>query len=303
MFQIYLPLAEMSISAPLLLLLGGGVGILSGLFGISGGFLVTPLLMFIGIPSAIAVGTQANQAVASASAGMLSHRTRRNVDIRLGLVMLVGSVMGTSVGSSIFGWLQATGLIDFVIALLYVIFLTVIGGVMLWESSRILLKRNQTGYAIRREVPRILGYLPFKHVFPASGLEISLLVPIGIGFIAGVTTVLMGLGGTLLVPAMIYLLAMPPAMVAGTSLFQVVFTSGAATMLHAVSHQTVDIMLALPLMVGSVMGAQIGARFATRVRPEVARCILALIILAVSLRLVVQLTLAPAMPFSWEMAP
>ncbi len=302
MLQIYLPIAEMSMSIPLLLLLGGGVGVLSGLFGISGGFLVTPLLIFIGIPPAIAVGTQANQAVASATAGMLGYRTRRAVDIRMGLSMLLGAAMGTSIGSFIFGWLQALGQVDFVIDLLYVIFLGSIGGVMLWESSRVLLnKRNVVMDFKPRTIPALLQKLPFKVKYPVSGLEVSLLVPVGIGMVAGITTVIMGLGATLIVPAMIYLLAMPASLVAGTSLFQVIFTSGAATMLHAVNHHTVDVMLALPLMAGSVIGAQLGVRSASRLRPEVARCLLSLVILGVTIRLFFQLTLAPVMPYSWEM--
>lgn len=305
MFQIYLPIAEMSLSLPLLAVIGGCVGILSGLFGISGGFLITPLLIFLGIPAPIAVGTQATQSVASASAGMLAYRRSRNVDIRLGLFMLGGSAFGTSVGSMLFSWLQRIGQIDFVIALLYVIFLGGIGTIMLAESGKAILRRrrNPNYMPVSREVPRFLRWLPLKAKFPVSGLEISALVPVSVGFVAGVTTVILGLGGTLLVPAMIYLLAMPAALVAGTSLFQVIFTASAATMLQAVNHNTVDVVLAFSLMVGSVFGSQIGARFASRLRPDIARCLMALVILTVAMRLVFELTLPPSPAFSWEDLP
>lgn len=302
MLQIYLPIAEMSISAPLLMAIGLCVGVLSGLFGISGGFLITPLLIFLGVPPPIAVGTQSTQSVASASAGMLVYRRSRSVDVRLGLFMLMGSAVGTSFGSIIFGWLQRTGQIDFVIALLYVVFLGSIGSVMLVESVRAIhRRRSNPGYLpTPRKVPRLLQRLPLHHRFPVSGLEISVLVPIGIGLLAGTTTVLLGLGGTLLVPAMIYLLAMPAALVAGTSLFQVIFTAGAATMLQAVHHHTVDIMLALPLMAGSVFGSHIGTRYAARLRPDIARFLMAFIILTVALRLMFELALTPDVPFSLE---
>lgn len=305
MLQVYLPIAEMSLSVPLLALIGACVGILSGLFGISGGFLITPLLIFLGVPPPIAVGTQATQSVASASAGMLTYRRSRNVDIRLGMYMLIGSAIGTSIGSMLFGWLQRIGQIDFVIALLYVIFLGGIGTIMLVESGKAILRRrsNPNYMPSPRTVPRILNYLPFRVRFPVSGLEISIIVPIAIGLVAGITTVILGLGGTLLVPAMIYLLAMPAALVAGTSLFQVVFTASTATMLQAVNHHTVDIVLALALMVGSVFGSQIGARYATRLRPDIARCLMAFVILAVALRLVFELTLPPDPAFSWEVVP
>ncbi len=305
MFQVYLPIAEMALSAPLLIIIGGCIGFLSGFFGISGGFLLTPLLIFVGVPPAIAVGTQANQAVASACAGMLGHRRRRNVDFRLALYMLAGSAGGTLVGSWVFGWLQEIGQIDFIIALLYVTLLGSIGGIMLLESSRLLLRQRDNPAATPpiRRVPELLQKLPFKIIFPTSGLEISLLVPVLLGFFTGVTTVILGLGGSLLVPAMIYLLAMPTALVAGTSLFQVIFTSGAATALHAINHQNVDIVLALALMVGAVIGAQVGARFAGRIRPDLARWLLALILLGIAVKLFFDLTVPPDMPFSWEAVP
>ncbi len=295
----------MAVSVLLLLLMGGGVGFLSGLFGIGGGFLLTPLLIFIGIPPGIAVGTQANQSVASATSGMLAHRRNRHVDVRLGGLMLVSGGAGTLVGSGIFGWLKASGQIDFIVAAMYVVFLGFIGSLMLYESLRVLVRRrfNPSLPVLPRQVPRFLQALPWKKTFPASQLEISLLVPIGIGFVAGVTTVLLGLGGSLLVPAMIYLMAMPATLVAGTSLFQVIFISASATAFHATVHHTVDLVLALPLMLGGVLGAQFGTRFAGRLRPDLARLLLALIVLGVALQLFVQLTMPPDMPYSLEVGP
>lgn len=300
--QLYLPIAEMSMNVPLLLLLGGGVGFLSGLFGVGGGFLLTPLLIVFGVPPAIAVGTQANQSVAGACAGMLSHHRGRNVDMRLGSLLMVGSFAGTLIGSEIFAWLNNIGMIDFIIAMLYIFFLGLIGGLMLLESIRSWLRRRWMPQlnVQERKIPAFLLKIPLKVYFPASRIEISILVPLVLGLITGITTVILGLGGSLLVPAMIYLLAMPTALVAGTSLFQVLFTASAATFLHAFNHHTVDIMLALPLMIGSVIGAQFGSRFAGRLRPEMARGLLALIIFFVAVNLLLSMLMEPSMPYSWE---
>ena len=302
MLQVYLPIAEMAISAPLLVVLGVGIGFLSGLFGISGGFMLTPLLIFLGVPPAIAVGTQASQAVASSFAGMLTHRRARNVDVRLGLFMLTGSAVGTLMGSWLFGWFKQVGQVDFIIALLYVGLLGTIGGIMVVESSRSLMRQRQNPSALpaARQVPQLLQRLPFKVYFPASGLTISIFVPFLLGIMTGVTTVILGLGGTLLVPAMIYLLAMPTTLVAGTSLFQVIFTSGAAAALHAINHHTVDIVLSLMLMLGSAIGAQFGTRFTGRMRPDLARWILSLILLLIAFKLLIDLTVPPIMPYSWD---
>lgn len=302
MLQIYLPIAEMSVSAVLLLVMGGAVGTLSGMFGIGGGFLLTPLLILVGIPAPIAVGTQANQSVAGALSGMLAHRMKKNVDFRLGGVMLSGSLSGTLIGSLIFGWLERWGQLDFVIDVTYVFFLGLIGMLMLRESARLLWQQRKTGTVLvsKREIPRLLALLPFKMTFEESGMTISALVPLMIGLVTGITTVILGLGGSLLVPAMIYLLALPTTLVAGTSLFQVLFTAMAATAMHAINHQTVDLMLALPLMLGNVMGAQLGSRMAGRLRPEIARFTLAMIVLLVALRLLLGLTLPPALSFNLE---
>lgn len=292
--QIYLPIAEISVNALLILLLGGGVGFLSGLFGVGGGFLMTPLLIFIGVPPAVAVGTQANQLVGASVSGVLAHWRRNNVDVKLGAVMLVGGTLGTVLGVWIFGLLQALGHIDLVISLSYVIFLGTVSSLMLTESVRALLRGRNVASRSKLHHHTWLHGLPFKMRFPRSRLYISALLPALIGFVGGVLVAIMGIGGGfLLVPAMIYILGMPTALVAGTSLFQIIFTTGIAAFLQAVSNNTVDIVLALLLLVGGVIGAQFGTRAGARLRGEQARALLALMVLAVAVKLAVDLVLRP----------
>ncbi len=302
MVQIYLPIAEMSVSIVTLLFMGAGVGVLSGLFGIGGGFLLTPLLIFLGIPSGIAVGTQANQSIASSISGMLAHKRNRNVDIPLALIMLAGGLAGTVTGSSIFSYLQQLGQIDFLVSALYVLFLGLIGFLMLVESIDAILRSHRNPHLPPkpRQIPQVIARLPFRVNFEGSGIHISVLVPALLGYITGITSILLGLNGTLLVPAMIYLMAMPATVVAGTSLFQLAFVSMLSSGFHAAFHSTVDIILALPLMAGGVMGAQIGSRFAGRLRPDYARLLLGLVVVSVALRLLIQLTVFPDARFSIE---
>lgn len=298
--QIYLPIAEISVNALLILLLGGGVGFLSGLFGVGGGFLMTPLLIFIGVPPAVAVGTQANQLVGASVSGVLAHWRRNNVDVKLGLVMLSGGTVGTALGVWIFGLLQALGHIDLVISLSYVLFLGTVSSLMLWESVGAII-RGRGSVATRSKLHHHtwLHGLPFKMRFPRSRLYISALLPALIGFVCGLLVAIMGIGGGfLLVPAMIYILGMPTALVAGTSLFQIVFTTGIAAFLQAVGNQTVDIMLALLLLVGGVIGAQFGTRIGAKLRGEQARALLALVVLAVAVKLAVDLIVRPEDLFS-----
>ncbi|WP_119679767.1 sulfite exporter TauE/SafE family protein [Indioceanicola profundi] len=293
--QVYLPIAELSVNALLILGLGGLVGFLSGLFGVGGGFLMTPLLIFIGIPPAVAVGTQANQLVGASVSGVLAHWRRRNVDVRLGSIMLTGGVIGTVLGVWLFGLLQSLGHIDLVISLSYVFFLGTISSLMLWESVRAILRgRNPAASRSKLHRHNWLHGLPLKMRFPRSRLYISALLPAGIGFIGGILVAIMGIGGGfLLVPAMIYLLGMPTALVAGTSLFQIIFTTGIAAFMQASLNQTVDIVLALLLLVGGVVGAQFGTRAGTRLRGEQARALLALMVLAVAVKLAVDLIVRP----------
>jgi uncharacterized membrane protein YfcA len=275
--------------------MGALVGFLSGLFGVGGGFLMTPLLIFIGVPPAVAVGSQANQLVAASVSGVLAHWRRRNVDVKMGLVMLVGGGLGTVFGVWIFGLLQRIGQIDLAISLFYVLILGLVGGMMLVESARVLLRRRRT--ATRRKLHKHIWLhgLPFKMRFPRSKLYVSALVPVGIGLVGGILVAVMGTGGGfLLVPAMIYLLGMPTAVVAGTSLFQIIFTTAIATFLQAASNHTVDVMLALLLLIGGVVGAQFGTRAGGKLRGEQTRLLLSLLVVAVAGKLAIDLVLTPA---------
>jgi uncharacterized protein len=285
--QVYLPIAEMSVNALLVLGMGWLIGFLSGMFGVGGGFLMTPLLIFIGVPPAVAVGTQANQLVAASVSGVLAHWRRGNVDVKLGVVMLIGGVIGTGIGVWIFGVLQRLGQIDIAITLSYVFFLGTIGGMMMLESSRAIIRRRAPT-AKRGKLHRHIWLhgLPFKMRFHRSKLYISALLPAGIGVVGGILVAIMGIGGGfLLVPAMIYLLNMPAGLVAGTSLFQIIFTTAAATLLQAATNHTVDAMLALLLLVGGVVGAQFGTKVGSRIPGEHARLMLATIVVGVALKL------------------
>ncbi|MDQ2105922.1 sulfite exporter TauE/SafE family protein [Azospirillum isscasi] len=293
--QVYLPIAEMSVNALLVLGMGGLVGFLSGMFGVGGGFLMTPLLIFIGVPPAVAVGTQANQLVAASVSGVLAHWRRGNVDVKLGVVMLMGGMVGTVAGVWIFSMLQRIGQIDIAITLSYVFFLGTIGTMMMVEASRALIRRRAPT-AKRGKLHRHMWLhgLPLKMRFQRSKLYISALLPAGIGAIGGMLVAIMGIGGGfMLVPAMIYLLNMPTGLVAGTSLFQIIFTTAMATLLQAATNQTVDVMLALLLLIGGVVGAQFGTKAGGKLRGEQARLLLASLVVAVALKLAFDLVVEP----------
>jgi uncharacterized protein len=293
---IYLPVAGMAVNALWILGLGGLVGFLSGLFGVGGGFVMTPLLILLGVPPAVAVGTQANQLVGASVSGVLAHWRRRNVDIKMGIVMLIGGVAGTALGVAVFGVLQRLGHIDVVIRLSYVLLLGGIGSLMLAESVRTLWRRRGPS-AGRGKLHRhgFLHRLPLKTRFPASRLYISALLPFGIGFVGGALVAIMGVGGGfLLVPAMIYLLNMPSGLVAGTSLFQIIFTTAAATILQAATNGTVDVVLAILLLIGGVIGAPLGTRAGVGLRGEHSRVLLALLVVAVAAKLGWDVALTPA---------
>jgi len=293
--QIYLPIAEMSVNALVLLGLGGGVGFLSGMFGVGGGFLMTPLLIFNGIPPAVAVATEANQVVAASVSGALAHWRRRNVDVRMGLVLMAGGFFGSTLGVWLFTILRDIGQIDFVISVSYVLFLGIIGALMVIESVRAWLRARQPGAARRKLHQHTWMHgLPLKMRFRASKLYISALLPFTIGVLVGILAAIMGVGGGfVMVPAMIYLLGMPTSVVIGTSLFQIVFVTANVTLLQAINNQTVDIVLALLLLVGGVVGAQFGARVGTRLRGEQLRGLLALAVLAVCAKLGFDLVMRP----------
>ncbi len=300
--QIYLPIAEVSVNAFLLLGLGGIVGFLSGMFGVGGGFLITPLLLFIGIPPGVAVATGANQVVASSISGVLVQVKRKAVDFRMGFVLLIGGFAGSWVGVQVFAWMTALGQIDLFVQLSYVLFLGLIGGMMFVESLGALLRSRRLGAAApvrRSHVHTWVHGLPLKMKFRASGLYISVLPPALIGALVGFLSAIMGVGGGfILVPAMIYLLGMPTRVVVGTSLFQIIFTTSFTTIMHAVNSQTVDMLLAFLLIIGGVIGAQVGGRVSQGLKAEQLRILLALLVLAVCVKIGFDMLLEPAELFS-----
>ena len=299
---IYLPIAEVSMNVFAITGLGGMVGFLSGLFGVGGGFLMTPLLIFLGIPAAVAVSTEANQIVASSVSGVLAHWRKRNVDFTMGFILLIGGLIGSSFGVWLFAFLKTIGQIELVIRLAYVVFLGLIGVLMAWESSKAILKSRTPG-ASRGKLHQHnwLHGLPFKIRFRRSKLYISALLPLFIGAFVGMLSAIMGVGGGfILVPAMIYVLGMPTAVVVGTSLFQIIFVTANVTFLQSITTQTVDIVLAGLLMIGGVIGAQIGSNASSLLRGEQLRGLLALLVLAVCFKLFMDLTLTPEDIFSIE---
>jgi uncharacterized membrane protein YfcA len=299
--QIYLPIAEMSANILVLLGMGGLVGFLSGMFGVGGGFLMTPLLMFYGIPPAVAVASEANQIVASSVSGGLAYWQRRAVDIRMGLVLMTGGIIGSIVGVSLFHFIRSLGQIDIVISLSYVFLLSTIGILMLRESVQAILAARR-GQALRTRRPGQHNWflkLPPRIRFRHSHLYISIYPPLLIGFGVGVLSAILGVGGGfIMVPAMIYLLRMPTNVVIGTSLFQIIFVTASVTLLHAVENKTVDIVLALLLIIGGVVGAQIGARVGQRLPGEKLRAMLAVIVLLVGGKLLFDLVKYPTELYS-----
>ncbi len=296
--QIYLPIAEISVNAFLLLGLGGIVGILSGMFGVGGGFLMTPLLFFIGIPPAVAVATEANQIVASSFSGVLAHFKRKTVDLRMGTVLLIGGLVGAALGVYVFNILKAQGQVDLLVKLCYVIFLGVIGGLMFFESLNAI-RNVKKGKAPKRKKHNWIHGLPLKMRFRVSGLYISVIPPLIVGVLVGILAAIMGVGGGfVMVPAMIYLLGMPTKVVVGTSLFQIIFVTAFTTMLHATTNYTVDIVLAVLLLVGGVIGAQVGTRIGVKMKAEQLRILLAMMVLVVCGKLALELLLQPAELYS-----
>jgi len=294
--QIYLPIAEISVNAFLLLGLGGIVGVLSGIFGVGGGFLITPLLFFVGIPPAVAVATSANQIVASSVSGLFAHLRRKNVDMKMGWVLLAGGLVGSAFGVGIFNYLKSMGQVDLLVRLCYVLFLGVIGSLMLFESLRAL-RRNKLagGVVIKKRSRNWVHTAPLKARFRTSGLYISVIPPLLVGFCVGMLAAVMGVGGGfIMVPAMIYILGMPTRVVIGTSLFQIIFVAAFTTLLHAITNHTVDLPLALFLLVGGVLGAQIGTRIGVKLKAEQLRVLLALLVMAVCVKIALELLIEPS---------
>lgn len=301
--DLYLPIAEMSVNALVIIALGGLVGFLSGMFGVGGGFLTTPLLIFYGIPPAIAVASAATQVTGSSVSGALSYFRRDQVDLKIGAVLVAGGLFGSVAGSFLFRWLKSLGQVDVTIAVIYVVFLGTVGVLMLKEAILALRPPGGTQPRRARHHNALVAALPLKMRFPRSGVYISPFAPFLVGAGVGILTVIMGVGGGfIMVPAMLYLLGMSAGVVVGTSLFQIVFVTAFATLLHATQSQTVDILLALLLLVGGVVGAQLGARAAQGLPPERLRLFLALLVLAVAVRLAIGLTWTPRELFSIQVA-
>ena len=299
--SIYLPIAEMNVNILLIIFIGMLVGGLSGLFGVGGGFLMTPLLIFLGIPPAVAVGTEAPHVLASSISGAIAHWRRKNVDIKMGFILLIGGIAGSTVGVNIFKILIGFGQIDLIIQLLFIFFLGLIGFSMLFESARTTIKKYRTTSTIRTKLHQHswLHGLPFKMRFHRSKLYISTIPPLLIGFVVGILSAMMGVGGGfIMIPAMVYILGMSTNVVGGTSLFQIIFVTANSTFFQSYLNQTVDIVLAALMILGGVIGAQIGARLGTRFRAEYLRGALAFIVLMVCLKIILDLTMTPSELFS-----
>jgi uncharacterized membrane protein YfcA len=293
--EIYLPIAEMSVHWLLILGLGGAIGFLSGLLGVGGGFLLTPLLIFSGIPSSIAVATTASHITASSMSGALAQWRKRAIDVKMAAVMTLGGVAGTGVGVWLFGVLRRGGQMDVVVSASYVVLLGAIGALMLRESLSTL-QKSRSGMTASRMPGQHLWIhgLPFKERFPASRLYISVIPPLTIGFAVGALSAILGVGGGfIVVPAMIYLLRMPTNIVMGTSLVQIIFVTAVTTVLQSINNHAVDAVLALVLILGGVVGAQLGVRAAAKLRGEQLRLLLALMVLAVAARLLFGLVARP----------
>ena len=301
--SIYLPIAEMNVNILLIIFIGMVVGGLSGLFGVGGGFLMTPLLIFLGIPPVVAVGTEAPHVLASSVSGVIAHWRRKNVDFKMGFFLLIGGIMGSTVGVNVFKILSTFGQIDIVIQMLFLIFLGFIGFTMAFESAKTTISKYRTTSSIRRKLHQhswIHG-LPFKVRFHRSKLYISTIPPIVIGFFVGLLSAMMGVGGGfIMIPAMVYILGMSTNVVVGTSLFQIIFVTANSTFFQAYLNQTVDIVLASLMILGGVIGAQVGARLGSKLKAEYLRGILAILVLIVCAKIFVDMTLMPENLYSLD---
>ncbi|MGI9352018.1 MAG: sulfite exporter TauE/SafE family protein [Rhizobiaceae bacterium] len=300
--SIYLPIAEMSVNIFILFGMGGAVGFLSGMFGVGGGFLMTPLLIFYNIPPAVAVATEANQIVASSFSGALAHLRKGTVDVKLGIMLLVGGLIGSTIGVYAFSFLRSIGQLDLIISILYVVFLGSIGTLMTIESLHAIKKARDAGGEVKVRRPghdSWIHALPLKMRFRKSKLYLSAIPVVVLGMLVGILAAIMGVGGGfIMVPAMIYLLRVPTNVVIGTSLFQIIFVTGYTTIIQSTTNQTVDVVLAFILMVGGVIGAQLGAAAGHKLKGEQLRALLGLLVLAVCLRLGYDLVITPGDLFS-----
>lgn len=293
--SLYFPIAEMSLNILLLFAMGGGVGFLSGMFGIGGGFLMTPLLIFTGVPPAVAVATEANQITASSVSGALAHFRRGGIDFKMGGILIVGGGVGAFIGAEIFAYLKSAGQVDILISLSYVFFLGIIGALMFWESFQGYLYQTKSKKKKRRKRhPGWIHAWPLKMKFKKSRLVVSIYIPLLIGALVGILAAIMGVGGGfVMLPAMIYILGMPANVVVGTSLMQIVFVTAIVTFLHSVNTQTVDVLMALILLTGGVIGAQFGARMGYKLKAEQFRLFLAILVLGVCFKMAFDLFTTP----------
>ena len=278
--------------------MGAVVGFLSGMFGVGGGFLMTPLLIFVGVPPAVAVATESNEITAASVSGALAHWRRQGVDVKMGVVLIIGGAIGSFFGAQLFTYLRALGQVDLMISLAYVLFLGSVGGLMFWESVNAMLRQRKGVVPVPRSREERhkawIHVLPFKMRFRKSRLYISVLLPLAIGMFVGVLSAIMGVGGGfIMVPAMIYLLGMPTNVVIGTSLFQIIFVTSLTTVFHSVNTQTVDIFLAVLLLFGAVIGAQFGAGMGLKLKAEQLRALLAALVLVVCVKMALGLIVEP----------
>jgi uncharacterized membrane protein YfcA len=298
----YLPIAGNSVNIFLILGLGVFVGLLSGIFGVGGGFLMTPLLMMFGIPPTVAAASDSNQIVGASTSGTLAHMRLGNVDVPMGVMLLLGGVAGGTIGVQVIKLLRAMGNADFLIAITYVIMLGGVGGYMFWESLQGLRKEKeyippaQTEEAVVQQAPRksFIQRMPFQYKFEKSGCEITLLLPLGFGVLVGILAAIMGVGGGfIMVPVMVYLLRMPMHVVVGTSLFQILFTCVNVTVMQAWSNHTVDFVLAVLLLLGSTIGAQVGTAVSKRLNADQLKIMLASLVLLVCAKMMAGLLMTP----------
>ena len=297
--QIYLPIAEISVNIFLLIGLGGIVGILSGMFGVGGGFLMTPLLFFIGIPPAVAVASEANQILGASFSGAIAHFRRKNVDIKIGFLLILGGIIGSIFGVELFRIFKNLGQLELIIKVCYVLFLGIIGIIMFFESLRALNYKSKNIKVRKTRHHSWVQGLPLKMRFRTSNLYISSIPAVFIGFFVGILASIMGIGGGfIIVPAMIYILGMPTKVVVGTSLFQIIFVTGVTTYLHAVKNFSVDIILSFLLLVGGVIGAQFGVRIGLKLKAEQLRILLAILVLAMCLKITLELFITPVEIFT-----
>ena len=297
--QIYLPIAEISVNILLLIGLGGIVGILSGMFGVGGGFLMTPFLFFIGIPPAVAVASEANQILGASFSGAIAHFRRKNVDIKMGFLLILGGIIGSIFGVELFRIFKNLGQLELIIKVCYVLFLGIIGIIMFFESLRALNYKSKNIKVRKTRHHSWVQGLPLKMRFRTSNLYISSIPAVFIGFFVGILASIMGIGGGfIIVPAMIYILGMPTKVVVGTSLFQIIFVTGVTTYLHAVKNFSVDIILSFLLLVGGVIGAQFGVRIGLKLKAEQLRILLAILVLAMCLKITLELFITPVEIFT-----